>query len=146
MFSILNDIQSVVPKAHSSKSMIKSTDAQLHALSVCGELQVSAYCNDWHSCCGAAELGPCVKVLLDLPSHRQLVLILWHTIILGNTKKASAPLPAAYSFSILYVHRQFWWKGRLQNAELTLTHGWPSTCTAVYLWSTSTCSIPVIRA
>lgn len=46
----------------------------------------------------------------------------------------------------LYVHRRFWWKDWLQHAELTLTHGLSSTCTAVYLWSTSTCSIPVIRA
>lgn len=38
--------------------------------------QIIAYCNDGHSCCGAAELGPCVEVFLDLASHRQLVLIL----------------------------------------------------------------------
>lgn len=61
----------------------------------CQCVQISAYCNDWHSCCGAVELGPGVEVLLDLPSHRQLVFILWHTIILEKTKnKASATLPA----------------------------------------------------
>lgn len=74
---------------------MQSTVADSQA--VRGELQLSAYCNDWHSCCGAVELGPCVEVLLDLPSHRQLVLILWHTIILENTNKASASPPAAYS-------------------------------------------------
>ncbi len=73
-------------KHHRWSALYKSRmcSTELHAVSVCGGLQIVAYCNDWHSCCGAVELGPSVKVLLDLPRHRQLVLVLWHPVILEN--------------------------------------------------------------
>ena len=61
---------------------------------VCGGVQSGPYCNNWHSCCSDVVFGPCVEVLLDLPSHRQLVLVLCTTIILENAhNKASATLP-----------------------------------------------------
>lgn len=41
-----------------------------------------------------------------------------------------------------YMHLQMWF----WHTEPTLTHGWSSTCAAVYLVSTSTCSIAVITA
>lgn len=94
------------------------TDADSQA--VHGELQLSTYCNDWHSCCGAVELGPCVEVLLDLPGHRQLVLILWHTIILENT--------AAFSISTCCIFTQRFfvhgWSGQTADFK-TLNSHWP---------------------
>lgn len=111
-----------------SQKNISSTDAELHAVSVCGGLRICAYCNDWHSCCGAVELGHRVEVLLDLPSHRQLVLVLWHTIILENTKnKASATLPvdqAAYSFSAVLVRTQAILVKRLTSTCRTYIDPW----------------------
>lgn len=114
-----------VGKAQSSRSVIQPAAAASG---------VGAYRDDGHSCGGAAELGPRVKVLLDFPSHGQLVLVFWRAVILGNASKCVS--------SVVYVHVQMWfWR-----TEPTLTHGWSSTCVAVYLWSTSTCSIAVITA
>lgn len=75
-------IQSICDKAQSSKSVIKPAAAEPR----------TTYRDDGHARWGAAELGPCVEVLLDLPGHGQLVLVFWHAIILGNPPAMSVLL------------------------------------------------------
>lgn len=107
-----------------------------------GTIQISAYCNYWHSCCSAVELWAKVEMLLDFSSNRKLMLFLWQTITLENKHIRSANPIDLFNY----------WTHNLYldlvcvDVELTLTQGWSSTCTAVYLWSITTCSIPLIRA
>lgn len=96
-FSTLSDARSIFAEAHSSKGVIRYSDAELHAVAVHEKLRVGAYCNDGHSCCDTVELGPRVEVLLDLRSHRKLTRILCPAIILESIHNASASLPAAYT-------------------------------------------------
>lgn len=42
------------------------------------------YGNDRHSSCGAVGFWAGVEVLLNFPSHRKLVFVLWHSIVLGD--------------------------------------------------------------
>lgn len=78
---------------------------------MCGGVRISAYCNDWHSCCGVAELGPGVEVLLDLSSYRQLVLILWHAIILENTKNKASATSTAVSHCMFLLSSTWVYRG-----------------------------------